>query len=84
MGIEPILFLVPLAVLSILLGIIRVIFRGEKIGKYATIADLITISLIILGFVYFVVTMGSFIILICLFVECYPFYEALRDLKNNY
>ena len=84
MGIEPILFLLPFAILSILLGIVRVIFRGEKIGKYATIADLVTISLLILGFVYFAITMGSFIILICIFAECYCFYIILYDLKNNY
>lgn len=84
MGIEPILFLVPLAVLSILLGILRGVFKGEKIGKISTIADLIVISLLIVGFTYFLVVMSSSILLIFIFLECFAFYEVLTDLKNNY
>lgn len=84
MGIEPILFLVPLAVLSILLGILRGVFKGEKIGKISTIADLIVISLLIVGFTYFLVVMSSTILLIFIFLECFIFYEVLIDLKNNY
>lgn len=84
MGIEPILFLVPLAVLSILLGILRGVFKGERIGKISTIADLIVISLLIVGFTYFLVVMSSSILLIFIFLECFIFYEVLIDLKNNY
>ncbi|MER2227327.1 MAG: hypothetical protein ABS916_09780 [Carnobacterium sp.] len=84
MGIEPILFLVPIAILSVLLGILRGVFRGEKIGKISTIADLIVISILIVGFTYFLIVMSSGILLICLFLECFLFYEVLIDLKNNY
>lgn len=84
MGIEPILFLVPLGVLSVLLGILRGVFKGEKIGRISTIADLIVISLLIVGFTYFLVVMSSNILLIFIFLECFIFYEVLVDLKNNY
>lgn len=84
MGIEPILFLVPIAILCVLLGILRLVFRGEKIGKISTIADLIVISVLIVGFTYFLIVMYSGILLICLFLEFFLFYEVLIDLKNNY
>lgn len=81
---EYILFLLPIGILSILLSIPRFIYKGEKIGKISTIADLILTVLLVLGFTYFFVISFSPFVFIALFCEVYVFSEAVFDLKTNY